>query len=66
MVPATGGRQFKSLWVTAAKGLPSLTITLTNGKTGEFTAAMNGSFRGESDFGQVDLPVNSVTKVVLK
>lgn len=48
------------------KGLPFLTITLTNGKSAEFVAAMAGSFRGESDFGQVDLPVSSVSKVVFK
>lgn len=44
----------------------ALTITLTNGKTGEFVAAIAGSFRGESDFGQVDVPLSTVAKVVLK
>ncbi|MDI3461433.1 MAG: hypothetical protein OJF50_000254 [Nitrospira sp.] len=48
------------------KGLPFLTIALTNGKSAEFVAAMNGSFRGESDFGQVDIPVNAVSKVIFK
>lgn len=38
--------------------------SLANGKPGEFTVAMNSNFRGESDCGQVDLPVNAVTKVV--
>jgi hypothetical protein len=50
----------------ADKAHPALTITLTNGKTGEFTPAINGSFRGESDFGQVDVPLGTVAKVVLK
>lgn len=50
----------------ADKTHPALTITLTNGKTGEFTPAINGSFRGESDFGQVDVPLGTVAKVVLK
>src|SRR5688500_20356045 len=27
----------------------------TNGKSGEFTAALAGSFRGESDFGQTEI-----------
>jgi hypothetical protein len=48
------------------KGLPSLTIVLTNGKSAEFFAALGGSFRGESDFGQVDIPISSVTKVIFK
>lgn len=50
----------------ADKALPALTITLTNGKTGEFSPAISGSFRGESDFGQVDVPLGTVAKVVLK
>ncbi|HEU4500880.1 MAG TPA: hypothetical protein VFR82_04450, partial [Nitrospira sp.] len=31
---------------SADSGLPSLAITLTNGKTGEFALAIKGSFRG--------------------
>lgn len=50
----------------ADKAHPALAITLTNGKTGEFTPAISGSFRGESDFGQVDVPLGTVAKVVLK
>jgi hypothetical protein len=51
----------------AADGsLPSLAITLTNGKSGEFALAIKGSFRGESDFGEVDLPVNGLKKVTFK
>jgi ABC-type phosphate transport system substrate-binding protein len=48
------------------KAPAALTITLTNGKTGEFAAAIAGSFRGESDFGQVDVPLSTVAKVILK
>jgi hypothetical protein len=48
------------------KGLPTFTITLANGKTGEFAAALAGSFRGESDFGPTDVPINTVTKVIFK
>ena len=50
----------------ADKTAPSLTITLTSGKAGEFLPAITGSFRGESDFGQVDVPLGTVAKVVLK
>ena len=48
------------------KSEPVLTITLTNGKTGEFVPAVNGSLRGESDFGQVDVPMPSISKVTFK
>ncbi len=50
----------------ADKALPAMTVTLANGKSGEFTPAVNGSFKGESDFGQVEVPVGSVSKVVFK
>jgi hypothetical protein len=43
-----------------------LVLTLHNGKTGEFSLATPGSFRGESDFGQTDVPVRSISKVVFK
>jgi hypothetical protein len=44
------------------KSPPLLFITLANGKTGEFA----GSFKGESDFGEVELPATSLKKVVFK
>lgn len=44
----------------------TVTVTLANGKTGEFVLTVQGSFRGESDFGQADVPAKSVSKVVLK
>lgn len=48
------------------KGPPMLTITLTNGKTGEFALAIAGSFKGESDFGEVELPASGLKKIVFK
>jgi hypothetical protein len=44
----------------------ALVITLHNGKTGEFALSILGSFRGESDFGQADVPVKGISKVVFK
>jgi hypothetical protein len=51
---------------SADSGLPSLAITLINGKTGEFALAMKGSFRGESDFGEVDLPASGIKAIRFK
>lgn len=48
------------------KGLPTLTITLANGKTGEFGLAIDGKFKGESDFGEVELPASGLRKVDFK
>lgn len=45
---------------------PTFTITLKNGKSGDFTPAVMGSFRGESDFGQTDVPVTTVRKVLFR
>ena len=51
----------------ADKAAPAMTVTLTNGKSGEFVpAVVNGSFKGESDFGQVEVPISSLSKVVFK
>lgn len=47
-------------------GPPSVSISLTNGKTGEFALAMNGSFKGSSDFGDVEFPANGLKKIVFK
>jgi hypothetical protein len=44
----------------------TLVIALHNGKTGEFGLSTPGSFRGESDFGQTDVPIKGVAKVVFK
>lgn len=46
--------------------LPAVTITLTDGKTGEFTLAIAGSFKGLSDFGEVELPAAELKKIVFK
>ena len=48
------------------KTLPTFSITLTNGKSGDFAAALAGSFRGESDFGQTEIPISTITKVIFK
>ena len=50
----------------ADKAAPAMTVTLVNGKNGEFVPAMSGSFKGESDFGQVEVPIGSISKVVFK
>ncbi len=47
-------------------GLPTVSISLTNGKTGEFALALNGSFKGLSDFGEVEFPANGLKKIVFK
>lgn len=44
----------------------TVVVTLANGKTGEFVLTIPGSFRGESDFGQADVPVKSVNKIVIR
>jgi hypothetical protein len=48
------------------KGSPVFIITLTTGKTGEFPLAIPGQFKGESDFGEVLMPINSLKKIVFK
>jgi|CXWL01.1.fsa_nt_gi sporulation protein YlmC with PRC-barrel domain len=51
------------------KGLPILTVTLASGKTGEFTLAIAGNFRGlVADFGEneVEIPAVGVKKVQFK
>jgi hypothetical protein len=45
---------------------PVLAITLTNGKTGEFTLAIDGTFRGESDFGEVEFKPTGLSKIIFK
>jgi hypothetical protein len=46
--------------------LPTVAITLTDGKNGEFTLALAGSFKGQSEFGEVDLPASGIKKLVFK
>jgi hypothetical protein len=45
---------------------PVLHITLSNGKTGEFPLAINGNFKGDSDFGAVEVPVHDLKKLEFK
>lgn len=48
----------------ADNGAPLFVITLTRGKTGEFPLAIAGQFKGESDFGEVLIPVAGLKKIV--
>lgn len=50
----------------ADKAPPAVTITLAGGKSEEFTMAVNGTFKGETDFGEVELPAHGLKKVVFK
>lgn len=43
--------------------LPNVTITLNDGKTGDFVLAVAGSFKGQSDFGEVELPAAELKKL---
>ncbi len=45
---------------------PHVTITLADGKTGEFILAIAGSFKGQSDFGEVELPAAELKKITFK
>ncbi len=44
----------------------AVAITLVDGKTGEFTMAIPGRFKGQSDFGDVEVPVGELKKLVFK
>ena len=45
---------------------PQVTITLLDGKTGDFVLAIAGSFKGQSDFGEVELPAAELKKLTFK
>ena len=45
---------------------PVATVTLKDGKSGEFQLAMAGSFKGQSAFGEVELPAAQLSRVVFK
>lgn len=45
---------------------PTVIITLNDGKTGEFVLAIAGSFKGQSDFGEVELPAGELKKLAFK
>ena len=48
------------------KGGMTVVVILTNGKKGDFVPAVNGTLRGESDFGQVDVPMSAISKILFK
>jgi hypothetical protein len=45
---------------------PAVSITLNDGKAGEFTLAIAGSFKGQSDFGEVELPAVELKRIAFK
>jgi hypothetical protein len=45
---------------------PVANVTLKDGKTGEFQLAIAGSFKGQSAFGEVELPASQLSRVVFK
>ena len=45
---------------------PNVIITLNDGKTGEFALAIAGSFKGQSEFGEVELPAAELKKLTFK
>ena len=48
------------------KKMPQINIALTNGKNGDFILAIAGSFKGDSDFGDLELPASGLRKVVFR
>ena len=47
-------------------GGPVLSITLKNGKTGEFTLEIPGSFKGHTDFGEMIAKPSHLKRIVFK
>lgn len=45
---------------------PAVSITLNDGKAGEFILAIAGSFKGQSDFGEVELPAVELKRIAFK
>ena len=45
---------------------PAVSITLNDGKAGEFILAIAGSFKGQSDFGEVELPAGELKRIAFK
>lgn len=48
------------------KGLPLLSISLVNGSSAEFSLALPGSFKGQSEFGETELPATAIRKILFK
>lgn len=57
------GIDFKS---PTEKALPLVVISLANGNSAEFSLALPGSFKGQSDFGETDLPAAAIRRIVFK
>jgi hypothetical protein len=51
---------------SANGAMPGVLITLNDGKTGDFILAMAGSFKGQSDFGEVELPAGELKRITFK
>lgn len=45
---------------------PAVSITLNDGKAGEFILAIAGSFKGQSDFGEVELSAGELKRIAFK
>ncbi len=45
---------------------PVASVTLKDGKTGEFQLAIAGSFKGQSAFGEVELSAAQLSRIVFK
>jgi hypothetical protein len=50
----------------SAETAPIVSIALENGKTGEFALAINGKFKGMSDFGEAEFPADTLSKIIFK
>ncbi len=50
----------------AEKTLPVVSITLTSGKSKEFSLGIPGSIKGQDEFGEVDLPAAGLKRMVIK
>ncbi|MGC4097089.1 MAG: hypothetical protein QM706_08235 [Nitrospira sp.] len=58
--------KFIDLKPSGSNALPNVSITLADGKTGDFVLAIAGSFRGQSDFGEVELAASELKKLTFK
>ncbi len=58
--------KFIDLKPSGNNSLPNVSITLADGKTGDFVLAIAGSFRGQSDFGEVELAASELKKLTFK
>lgn len=58
--------KFIDLKPSGNAALPNVSITLADGKTGDFVLAIGGSFKGQSDFGEVELAAAELKKLAFK